>query len=83
MRHSQKSPATSGSQAFRDQLPGSVVFLFQPAEERPPPGEEGGAHLMIEEGALQDPRPEAIFALHEVPQLDKNSCPPRVPQEIG
>ncbi len=53
---------------LRDRIPGSVVFLFQPAEERPPPGEEGGAKLMIEQGALDDPRPEAIFALHVVPQ---------------
>jgi amidohydrolase len=52
----------------RDQLPGTVVFLFQPAEERPPPGEDGGARLMIEEGVLDDPTPEAIFALHAVPQ---------------
>ncbi|MCG8591276.1 MAG: amidohydrolase, partial [Proteobacteria bacterium] len=54
--------------ARRDTLPGSVVFLFQPAEERPPPGEEGGARLMIAEGALENPAPEAIFALHAVPQ---------------
>ena len=52
----------------RDRLPGTVVFLFQPAEERPPPGEDGGAKLMIEEGVLDDPTPEAIFALHTVPQ---------------
>ncbi len=51
---------------MREQVPGTVVFLFQPAEERPPPGEEGGARLMIEEGALEGPRPEAIFALHVV-----------------
>jgi amidohydrolase len=52
----------------REKLPGSVLFLFQPAEESAPPGEEGGADLMIEEGALADPRPDAIFALHVVPQ---------------
>jgi len=52
----------------RAQLPGTVVFLFQPAEERPPPGEQGGARLMIAEGALADPAPDAIFALHAVPQ---------------
>lgn len=51
-------------------LPGTVVFLFQPAEEGPPPGEAGGATLMIEEGALEDPRPEAIFALHSFPQFE-------------
>jgi amidohydrolase len=54
--------------AVRERIPGSVLFLFQPAEERPPPGEEGGARLMIEEGAISNPRPEAIFALHVVPQ---------------
>ncbi len=54
----------------RDQLPGQVLFLFQPAEEGAPPGEEGGADLMIAEGALADPRPDAIFALHVVSQLE-------------
>jgi amidohydrolase len=53
---------------MRERIPGSVLFLFQPAEERPPPGEEGGARLMIEEGALANPEPDAIFALHVVPQ---------------
>jgi len=55
---------------MRDELPGTVKFLFQPAEEGPPPGEEGGADLMIAEGALEDPRPEAIFALHAFPTLE-------------
>lgn len=49
---------------LRAQLQGSVVFIFQPAEEMPPQGEEGGARLMIEEGALQNPVPQAIFGLH-------------------
>ena len=49
---------------LRDELPGTVVFLFQPAEEGPPPGEEGGAELMVREGALDNPRPEAVFGLH-------------------
>jgi amidohydrolase len=48
------------------QLPGTVKFIFQPAEEGPPVGEEGGAKLMIEEGVLQNPKPDAIFALHAV-----------------
>jgi amidohydrolase len=52
----------------REELLGSVLFLFQPAEEGAPPGEKGGARLMIEEGALGDPRPDAIFALHVIPQ---------------
>src|SRR5690606_29666767 len=52
---------------MRDRLAGTVVFIFQPAEEGPPPGEDGGAQMMIAEGALDDPRPEAIFGLHVVP----------------
>src|SRR6266853_1116303 len=43
---------------------GKVKFIFQPAEEGPPAGEEGGAALMIKEGVLDNPRPEAIFGLH-------------------
>ncbi len=50
--------------SMRDELPGTVKLIFQPAEEGAPPGEEGGAALMIEEGTLVDPRPEAIFGLH-------------------
>jgi amidohydrolase len=49
---------------LREQLRGSVKFIFQPAEEMPPQGEEGGAKMMIQEGALQDPAPQAIFGLH-------------------
>ena len=49
---------------MRDQIAGSVKFLFQPAEEGAPAGEEGGASLMIKEGALENPRPSAIFGLH-------------------
>ena len=49
-------------------LPGTVVFIFQPAEEGAPPGEPmGGARLMLQEGALENPRPDAIFGLHVVP----------------
>jgi len=56
--------------SMRDEVPGTVKFLFQPAEEGPPPGEEGGAKLMIEEGVLDaEPRPEAIFGLHSFPDL--------------
>ncbi len=45
-------------------LRGSVKFIFQPAEEMPPQGEDGGAKMMIAEGALQHPSPQAIFGLH-------------------
>ena len=51
----------------RDRLPGTVVFLFQPAEEGAPEGETGGARQMIAEGALENPAPEAIFGLHVGP----------------
>ena len=49
---------------LRPRLPGTVVFLFQPAEEGAPEGEEGGAPLMVKEGALDDPKVEAVFGLH-------------------
>jgi amidohydrolase len=50
-------------------LRGSVKFIFQPAEELPPEGEEGGAKLMIEQGALEQPTPQAIFGLHVTSRL--------------
>ncbi len=49
---------------LRKELPGTVVFLFQPAEEGPPAGEEGGAALMVKEGALDNPKVDAVFGLH-------------------
>ena len=49
---------------LRADIPGTVKFIFQPAEEMPPEGEEGGAELMIKEGALEHPTPSAIFGLH-------------------
>ena len=49
---------------LRNRLQGSVVFYFQPAEEGPPKGEEGGAKLMIAEGVLRSPKPDFIFAFH-------------------
>ncbi|WP_160164632.1 M20 metallopeptidase family protein [Pedosphaera parvula] len=55
---------------MKDQLPGSVKFIFQPAEEGTPPGEEGGAALMIKQGALENPKPLAIFGLHVSPELE-------------
>ena len=50
-----------------DRLPGTVKFIFQPAEEGAPEGEEGGAALMIREGVLDEPKPDAIFGLHVMP----------------
>jgi amidohydrolase len=49
---------------LRNDLPGTVKFVFQPAEEGAPRGEEGGAELMVAEGILQDPPVDAAFALH-------------------
>ncbi|NRA92510.1 MAG: amidohydrolase [Psychroserpens sp.] len=48
----------------RDKINGTIKFIFQPAEEGPPPGEEGGAKLMIKEGVLKNPDVDAIFGLH-------------------
>ncbi|HWP44373.1 MAG TPA: amidohydrolase [Blastocatellia bacterium] len=55
---------------MRDQIAGTVKFIFQPAEEGPPADEEGGAPLMIKEGALENPRPQAIFGLHVMPNIE-------------
>ena len=55
--------ATALSQMKKD-VPGTVVFIFQPAEEGPPGTEEGGAPLMIKEGVMDNPKVEAIFGLH-------------------
>jgi amidohydrolase len=52
---------------LRNELPGTVKFVFQPAEEGPPLGEEGGAPLMIAQGVLENPRVDAIFGLHVFP----------------
>ena len=57
---------------LRATLRGSVKFIFQPAEELPPEGEEGGAKMMVEEGAMENPRPEAIFGLHVTSRLPLN-----------
>ena len=54
---------------MKAELPGTVVFLFQPAEEGAPPGERGGASVMIEEGALDRPKVDAIFGLHVFARL--------------
>lgn len=46
------------------EVPGTIVFLFQPAEEGAPDNEEGGAALMVKEGVLDNPKVEAVFGLH-------------------
>ena len=50
--------------SMKRSLPGTVKFIFQPAEEGPPPGEEGGADLMLKEGVFDNPKPSAVFGLH-------------------
>jgi amidohydrolase len=50
--------------AMRAQLPGSVLFVFQPAEEGAPEGEDGGAELMLKEGVFDKHRPKVLFGLH-------------------
>jgi amidohydrolase len=52
---------------MKDQLPGTIKLIFQPAEEGPPAGEQGGAELMVKEGVLDNPRVDAIFGLHVFP----------------
>jgi len=49
---------------MKDKLRGTIVFIFQPAEEGPPRGEEGGAALMVKEGVLDDPKIDVMFGLH-------------------
>lgn len=49
---------------MKNELPGTVVFIFQPAEEGTPGNEEGGAPLMIKEGVMDHPKVDAIFGLH-------------------
>src|SRR5207302_5974537 len=55
---------------MRGEIKGSVKFLFQPSEEAPPPGEVSGASFMIKEGALDNPRPLAIYGLHTTPETE-------------
>ncbi|MBX2816308.1 MAG: amidohydrolase [Saprospiraceae bacterium] len=49
---------------IKEELKGKVVFIFQPAEEGAPPGENGGAKMMVEEGILSDNNVEVVFGLH-------------------
>jgi amidohydrolase len=63
---------------IRKDIAGTIVFVFQPAEEGPPAGEEGGASLMIKEGVLDNPKIEVMFGLHinsetEVGQINYRS----------
>ncbi len=52
---------------MKTEIPGTVMLIFQPAEEGPPPGEEGGAKLMLKEGAFVPLKPDAVFGIHVWP----------------
>ena len=49
---------------IKNDLKGTVKFIFQPAEEGPPEGEEGGGYLMVKEGVMENPKVDAVFGLH-------------------
>ena len=55
---------------IQKELKGTVKFIFQPAEEGAPKGEEGGAELMVKEGALNNPKVDVIFGLHINAQVE-------------
>jgi amidohydrolase len=59
--------AASVLSRLRGEIAGTVIFIFQPAEEGPPEGEEGGATLMLKEGLFRDLRPDVVFGLHSLP----------------
>jgi amidohydrolase len=64
--------ATAEVLSKNNDFEGTVKFIFQGAEEGPPPGEEGGARMMIKEGVLKNPDVDAIFGLHIAAQLPMN-----------
>ena len=59
--------------AMKSELRGTVKFIFQPAEEGPPEGEEGGAALMVKEGVMDNPKVEAVFGLHIESDIEAGS----------
>jgi amidohydrolase len=58
---------------MKGEIAGTVKFIFQPAEETPPLGEEGGAKLMIEQGCMEGPKVDAIFGLHITSKMHTNT----------
>lgn len=56
---------------MKNELKGTVKFIFQPAEEGPPEGEEGGAPLMVKEGVMDDPKVDVVFGLHIQPDVEE------------
>jgi amidohydrolase len=59
--------AASVLSKLRSEIAGTIVFIFQPAEEGPPAGEEGGAALMVKDGVLNNPKVQSIFGIHVGP----------------
>ena len=57
---------------LKNEIQGTVKFIFQPAEEGPPEGENGGAELMVKEGVLKNPNVDAVFGLHISSNLPVN-----------
>lgn len=55
---------------MKERVPGTVLFVFQPAEEGSPPGEEGGAALMLKQGVFDAPKPSAVIGLHTFAQME-------------
>ncbi len=55
---------------MKDKIRGTVVFIFQPAEEGPPAGEVGGAEVMVKEGVMDNPKIDAVFGLHINAQIE-------------
>ena len=55
---------------MKKDIKGTVKFIFQPAEEGAPKGEEGGAELMVKEGVMENPKVDVVFGLHENAQLE-------------
>lgn len=50
--------------SMKKDISGTIVFIFQPAEEGPPAGEEGGASLMVKEGVMDNPKVDVVFGMH-------------------
>jgi amidohydrolase len=50
--------------SMKKDIAGTIKFIFQPAEEGPPTGEEGGAALMVKEGAMDNPKVDVVFGMH-------------------
>ncbi|MFZ1312656.1 MAG: amidohydrolase [Chitinophagaceae bacterium] len=63
---------------MKNELTGTIKFIFQPAEEGPPEGEEGGAPLMIKDGVLENPKVDVMFGLHINSQTEAGKIKYRV-----